>query len=90
MLNGQTPFRSSDKKQFTNLINEGDYTFNNRVKKTMTVECVSFINRCLQFDEEKRANIQELVNHPYITRTLKEQKNIKHNHSNCFLEEDSM
>ena len=40
----------------------------------MTVECVSFLNKCLQYDENKRASVQDLEEHPYITKPVEQQK----------------
>lgn len=59
LMTGKTPFYSSNKTQFEDKIQEGNYNFNlsEQVKESLTIEGLSFLNKCLQYDENKRAEI---------------------------------
>jgi serine/threonine protein kinase len=64
MLMGRTPFHSYEMKDLIYKINKGDYTV--VLKEPFTIECALFLTQCLQADEVKRMNVQQILDHPYI------------------------
>ena len=54
------------KPEFEGNIDKGDYTFNENGLEKATVECVSFICQCLQYDEHWRAGVDQLLKHDFF------------------------
>jgi serine/threonine-protein kinase ULK/ATG1 len=65
MLTGFTPFTGTSKQNLTQNIKKGDYSIPKTLK--ISLEGISFLNSCLQFDANKRLTFEDLVRHPYIT-----------------------
>lgn len=68
LLIGQPPFYEKTYEAFRNKMNEGDYTFPPNIK--ITPESMLLISKCMQYDEEHRAEIYEIFEDPYVTSKL--------------------
>ena len=77
LINGHVPFQSTNKTNLIQKVNKGVYSFKENFSIWGTVELVSFLNICLQNEENNRASIEELVNHPFVNKTYEEQKKLK-------------
>lgn len=68
MLMGVTPFHSYEMKDLIAKINDGRYTLN--LKEPITIECSLFLIQCLQSNEAERISMEELQEHPFISKML--------------------
>ena len=64
MLTGYSPFTGTSQLNLHENIVKGDYKFPKTVK--FSLQGLSFLNMCLQFDPKKRPSIFELASHPYL------------------------
>ena len=65
---GVTPFHSYEMKDLIAKINDGRYTLN--LNEPITIECSLFLIQCLQSNEADRIPMEELQDHPFISKTL--------------------
>lgn len=65
---GVTPFHSYEMKDLIAKINDGRYTLN--LKEPITIECSLFLIQCLQSNEADRIPMEELQEHPFISKML--------------------
>jgi serine/threonine protein kinase len=65
LLTGFTPFTGKDKPDLVKNIEKGEYSIPKMIH--FSLEGLSFLNSCLQFEAEKRLSFEDLINHPYIT-----------------------
>lgn len=75
MITGHTPFTGRDKNDLKRNLEKGLYKLPKKIKLSLTG--LDFLNRCLQFDSEKRMSWSELTQHPYVTidpRTEKQEE----------------
>ena len=64
MLTGYTVFTGTSQNNLHQNIIKGDYKFPKTVK--FSLQGLSFLNACLQYDPDKRPSIYELAAHPYL------------------------
>ena len=64
MLTGYSVFTGADPKNLHENIVKGDYKFPKTVK--FSLQGLSFLNYCLQFNPNHRPSILELAEHPYL------------------------
>ena len=64
MLTGYAPFTGTSQANLAENIARGRYYFPKTCK--LSLQGLSFLNSCLQYDHQQRPNLQELLNHPYI------------------------
>ena len=65
MMTGFPPFTGNNLSDLQNNIQTGIYFFPKSVK--FSLQGLSFLNSCLQYDPSQRPSLNELMNHPYIT-----------------------
>ena len=68
MLIGKAAFDAEDMDELVDKIETGKYT----VPTNLSKEVVSFLNGMLQYDPNRRLNIDQLAVHPFITKNVKE------------------
>jgi len=68
MLIGKHPFDGGINKELDDSINKSEYTIPNNL--TLSKEAISFINSMLEFNPEKRLNIDDLVNHCFLINKI--------------------
>ena len=66
MLTGFTPFKGIDEKFMIIAVEQGEYWLPKDTN--LSLEGLSFMNSCLQFDPKNRMTLEELVNHPYLNK----------------------
>jgi len=64
LLTGFTPFTGRDKEDLKRNLNLGAYQFPKQLR--LSLQGLDFMNKCLQFDMNKRMSWEELVHHPYL------------------------
>ena len=64
LLTGFSPFTGTDKQNLKNNLVKGEYSFPKTLK--VSLNGLSFLNECLQYDADNRISFEELVKHPYI------------------------
>ena len=57
LLNGRYPFNAKNIEELKNNVKLGDYS----LPSNLSLECVSFLNCCLQIDIRKRCSLKDLV-----------------------------
>ena len=67
MVSGKLPFNSEDENEIARQVvyEEPDY-IRNPIWKTLTPECIDFIKRLLEKDQNKRMTIKEVLEHKWI------------------------
>lgn len=65
MLTGYPPFSGISQVNLIENIIQGVYYFPKTLK--LSLQALSFLNACLQFDHTKRPSLVELIKHPYIS-----------------------
>ena len=67
MVSGKLPFNSEDENEIARQVvyDEPNYT-RNPVWKTISPECLDFIKRLLEKDQNKRMTIKEVLEHKWI------------------------
>ena len=68
MLIGKSPFDAEDMDELINKIEDGTYTIPTNLSK----EIISFINGMLQYESIKRLNCEQLSQHPFLTKEIKD------------------
>ena len=68
LLIGKSPFDAEDMDELVENIEKGIY----KIPSTLSKEAVSFMNSMLQYDSEKRLNIDELSGHKFLQKNIKE------------------
>ena len=81
MVSGRLPFNAEDENEIARKVvyDEPDF-IRNPIWKTITPECIDFIKRLLEKDQNKRMTIKELLEHKWIkmydTNNFTEKRNI--------------
>ena len=68
MAIGKCPFNAEDIDELINKIEKGEYT----VPTSLSRELISFINGMLQYDENKRLDINKLSSHSFLNKDVKD------------------
>ena len=68
LLVGEHPFNSDNLNELINKVNLGDYS----IPITLSKEAISFIISMLKFDSQKRISVDELYNHEFLRKNVKE------------------
>ena len=68
LLVGKNPFESDSMDELVNKINNGDYY----IPITLSKEAISFIDNMLQYYPKDRLSIDELYNHDFLTKNVKD------------------
>ncbi len=68
LLAGFPPFTGMNHKDLEKNLHNGTYKIPKEINISMG--CLSFLNNCLQFDESRRFNEDNLVNHPYVRNDM--------------------
>ena len=68
LLIGKSPFDAEDMEDLSEKIDKGIY----KIPSTLSKEAVSFMNSMLQYDTDKRLNIDELSGHKFLLKNIKE------------------
>eukprot|EP01016_Furgasonia_blochmanni_P053259 TRINITY_DN857_c0_g1_i1.p1 TRINITY_DN857_c0_g1~~TRINITY_DN857_c0_g1_i1.p1 ORF type:complete len:491 (+),score=135.95 TRINITY_DN857_c0_g1_i1:185-1657(+) len=66
MLHGYSPFRGEMRKEVQSAIVKGNFEVAAEIRKQISDECFDILHRMLTVDHEKRINIIDLSNHPWI------------------------
>ena len=64
MLTGFTPFTGRNQRNLQENIAKGTYMFPKTLK--LSLEGLSFLNQCLQYEHDKRLDWTDMLNHSYI------------------------
>ena len=68
LLVGYNPFDSVSMGEFVNKINNGEYY----IPISLSKESISFINCMLKYEPQKRSSIDELYNHEFLRKNVKD------------------
>ena len=68
MLIGESPFDAENIEKLVEIIEKGDYFLTTNLSE----ETISFINGMLQYDSKNRYDIDDLCNHPFLTKPYSE------------------
>ena len=74
MLIGAPPFDATSYEELVSKIQKGDYKIPNNLK--LSKEAISFINGMLQHNPQKRLNIDQLANHNFLMKNVKDFKEL--------------
>ena len=74
MLIGVPPFDATSYEELVSKIQKGDYKIPNNLK--LSKEAISFINGMLQHNPQKRLNIDQLANHNFLMKNVKDFKEL--------------
>jgi serine/threonine protein kinase len=72
MLIGKSAFDAEDMDELIEKIEDGTYT----VPTNLSKEIISFINGMLQYEAVKRLNCEQLSQHPFLTKEIKDFQSI--------------
>ena len=72
MLIGKCVFNAEDLDELIEKVENGTYT----VPTTLSKEVISFLNGMLQYDGSMRLNIEQLSNHSFLTKNVKDFESI--------------
>ena len=75
LLTGKHPFNSFGIPELIEKINKGDYN----IPITLSLEALSFINSMLKYDEKDRISYDELKDHEFLKKSVKEFRKINVN-----------
>lgn len=64
MLFGFPPFTGMNQEDLKYNIDNGNYKIPKKVE--VSTDCLDFINLCLKYEADKRANHTVLLEHPYL------------------------
>ena len=76
MLNGQTPFHAKNRAEFEGKVAASNYNLKDEIKDSLTLETILFLSQCLQYNEQERKEVTDLMQHPYITKEFKDQQRL--------------
>ena len=68
LLVGNNPFNSDIMHELLSKMNNGEYY----IPVTLSKEAISFINCMLKFESQKRLNVDELYNHEFLRKNVKD------------------
>lgn len=68
---GHPPFDGDDRSELFSCIKSGIYSFGGRIWKCVSKDCKDFISKCLIKDLKVRHSAEELLEHPWIIDTPK-------------------
>ena len=74
MLIGAPPFDATSYEELVSKIQKGDYKIPNNLK--LSKEAINFINGMLQHNPQKRLNIDQLANHNFLMKNVKDFKEL--------------
>ena len=74
MLIGALPFDATSHEELVSKIQKGDYKIPNNLK--LSKEAINFINGMLQHNPQKRLNIDQLANHNFLMKNVKDFKEL--------------
>ena len=74
MLIGVPPFDATSYEELISKIQKGNYQIPKNLK--LSKEAISFINGMLQYNPEKRLSIDELANHNFLVKNVKDFKEL--------------
>ena len=74
MLIGAPPFDATSYEELVSKIQKGDYKIPNNLK--LSKEAINFINGMLQHNPQKRLNIDQLANHNFLIKNVKDFKEL--------------
>lgn len=64
LLTGYSPFTGTSKEDLKGNLKKGGFAIPKRLK--LSLNCVHFLNSCLQYDPEKRISFDELMQHSFL------------------------
>jgi serine/threonine-protein kinase ULK/ATG1 len=64
LLVGFSPFTGIDPHDLADRVNQGDYGVPKNIK--LSLKCLEFLHKCLQFDPSKRLSHKDLLLHPFL------------------------
>ena len=64
LLVGFSPFMGVDPHDVADRVNQGDYGVPKNIK--LSLKCLEFLHKCLQFDPSKRFSHRDLLDHPFL------------------------
>ena len=68
LLVGSHPFDTTEMSELVSKVNNGEYF----IPITLSKEAISFIISMLKFDSQKRISVDELYNHEFLRKNVKE------------------
>ena len=68
LLVGKSPFDSNSMKELLGKVNKGIYN----IPTTLSKEAISFLNCMIKSNPQKRLNIENLYNHPFLNKNVNE------------------
>ena len=68
LLVGEPPFNSQSIEELVQLLNIGDYY----IPTTLSKQAMSFLNCMIQFNPQKRFDIEKLCNHEFLRKNVKD------------------
>ncbi len=71
MLVGDLPFNCDSNYETANKISRGEYKIPDKIRLTLSTQCLDVINKILVIDPAKRINVNELMDHPWIKESIK-------------------
>ena len=86
MLIGKSAFDSNDIKELSDKIEKGAY----KVPTNISAELVSFLNGMLQYEGKNRLNAEQLSRHAFLTKDVKQFKNINLNEISNKIEDNQI
>ena len=86
MLIGKSAFDSQDMIELSDKIEKGKYT----VPTNISAELVSFLNGMLQYEGKNRLNAEQLSRHAFLTKDVKQFKNINLNEISNKIEDNQI
>ena len=86
MFIGKSAFDSEDMEELVDKIEKGKYT----VPKNISIELVSFLNGMLQYEGKNRLKAEQLSRHAFLTKDVKQFKNINLNEILNKIEDDEI
>ena len=75
MLTGYTPFSGINKDNLVKNIDKGNYKFPPQLE--LSIDCITFINKCLQYDPANRFSWKELMAHPFFSPEISTRESAK-------------
>ena len=68
MTHGYAPFDGATRQSIISKITASQFQISNQCIEKFTAECIDLIKKMLTQDKEKRITMNEIINHPWITK----------------------